>query len=358
MGRHAGSGGLRDRAHQAELTTAGRPSATILRGLPDRPLVSVVTPTLNQARFLERTLDSVRRQTYPRIEHVVVDGGSTDGTIDILKRVANADRTDGRPMVGMPNGALQWQSAPDRGMYDGINKGLSLAKGEILAYLNSDDAWLPWAVERVVQVFERQPSVDLVFGDGVKVVEQTGVQRLRLFPPFDQVSLANYESLMQPAVFWRRRLTERIGGFDIAMRYVADLDYWLRASEAGAEIAHVREVLAVERIHEGRLSSVQSEAMAAEDAAMRAKHAGDQGGPAGRQRAEERDIRWRRWLWAAFVATASLRQAPGPWHTFLRDGGVTVRRRRALRASQKGHPKLLWGAVTSAAAAALLRVDD
>ena len=309
--------------------------------MPNRPLVSVVTPTLNQAQFLERTLASVRRQTYPNLEHIVIDGGSTDGTLDILRREGEA-------------GSLRWTSEPDGGMYDALNKGIDTASGEVLAYLNSDDAWLPWAVERVMRVFGSKHDVDIVFGDGIKVDEDIGKQRLRLFPPFDRISLANYESLMQPAVFWRRRLIERIGGFDTGMRYVADLDYWLRAAEAGARIVHVREVLAVERIHAARLSSAQREAMAAEDGAMRARHAGEQGGSAGRARAKERDMKWQVWLWRGFVAAATFRWAPGPWHRFLRDAGVKVRRRRALRGSQPHESRLLWGAVTSEAAAALL----
>jgi glycosyl transferase family 2 len=312
--------------------------------VPDRPLVSVVTPTLNQARYLERTLASVRGQTYPRIEHIVIDGGSTDGTLDILRREGEAR-------------SLRFTTGPDAGMYDAINKGIAMAGGEVLAYLNSDDAWFPWAVERVMEVFGSKPKVDLVFGDGVKVDEESGKQRLRLFPPFDRISLANYESLMQPAVFWRRSLTDRIGGFDPGMHYVADLDYWLRAAEAGARIAHVREVLAIERIHAARLSSAQREAMAAEDAAMRAKHAGNQGGPAGRQRAKNREIRWQWWRWREFVGAASFRWAPGPWHRFLRDAGVRVRRRRALHGSKALQDRFLWGAVTSEAAAAVLRVE-
>jgi glycosyltransferase involved in cell wall biosynthesis len=322
--------------------------------VPDRPLVSVVTPTLNQAQFLERTLRSVRAQTYPSIEHIVVDGGSTDETIDILKREANADPTDGWQIVGRPNGTLQWQSGPDRGMYDAINKGLAQASGDILTYLNSDDAWLPWAVEAVVRVIEAKPDVDLVFGDGVKVDEATGVQRLRLFPPFDRVSLANYESLMQPTVFWRRRLTDRIGGFDTTMRYVADLDYWLRAAAEGAKIAHVNEVIAIERIHEGRLSAAQREAMAAEDAAMRAKHAGPAGGPAGRRQAADRDIRWQRRLWWTFVMASDFRRIPGPWHRFLRDADVRVNRWRAINGSRPYQYKLLRNAVVSNLVAEIL----
>lgn len=316
----------------------------ILRPVPNRPLVSVVTPTLNQARFLESTLRSVRAQTYPNLEHIVIDGGSTDGGIEILRREGEA-------------GTIRWQSEPDRGMYDAVNKGLGLASGEILAYLNSDDAWLPWAVETAVRVFESRRDVDIVFGDGIKIEEESGKQRLRLFPPFDMVSLANYESLMQPAVFWRRSVIDRVGQFDTGMRYVADLDYWLRAAAAGAKIAHVWEVLAVERIHAGRLSSAQRESMAGEDAAMRAKHAGDRGGPEGRKRAADRDIRWQIWLWRAFVAASRFRWFPGPWHRFLRQGQVKVRRRRALRGSKPFQYKLLWGAVRSQVAADVMAVD-
>ena len=110
----------------------------------ERPLVSIVTPTLNQRRFIESALRSVSNQTYPRIEHVVVDGGSSDGTIDLLRRAESP--------------SFQSISEPDRGMYEAINKGLRLANGEIVAYLNSDDAYLPWAVEAMVHAFEGRPD--------------------------------------------------------------------------------------------------------------------------------------------------------------------------------------------------------
>ncbi len=177
--------------------------------------VSIVTPTRNQAAFIEHALRSVAAQTYAPIEHVVVDGVSTDGTVDVLRR----HEADG----------LRWVSEPDSGMYEAVNKGLTMATGEILGYLNSDDALLPWAVEAVVAAFEARPDVDIVYGDGVRLDERTGAQRLRLFPPFDRAAIAAFESLMQPAVFWRRRLTDRIGPFDASLRFVGDLDYWLRA---------------------------------------------------------------------------------------------------------------------------------
>jgi glycosyltransferase involved in cell wall biosynthesis len=307
----------------------------------DRPLVSVVTPTFNQAGFLEQTLRSVRSQSYPNIEHLVVDGGSTDGTLDILRREGE-------------NGSIRWVSEPDSGMYEAVNKGVASATGDVLAYLNSDDAYLPWAIEAVMEVFAARHGVDVVYGDGIKVDEETGAQRLRLFAPFDRISLANYESLMQPAVFWRRSLVERMGSFDAKLRYVADLDYWLRVAAADATIVHVDEVLAVERIHAGRLSSAQRDAMAAEDREMRARHAGALGGTAGRQLAVTRDIRWQRWLFIRFLAAYALRPLPGPWRRFIRDGDLRVKPRRVLDGSRPQHYKVLWNAVVSGLAAEVL----
>jgi glycosyltransferase involved in cell wall biosynthesis len=316
--------------------------------MPNRPLVSVVTPTLNQAPFLERTLSSVRGQTYPNVEHIVVDGGSTDLSLDLLRAAGDA-------------GTIRWHSEPDAGMYDAIGKGLALAKGEVLGYLNSDDVYLPWAIDTVMAVFQQHADADVVFGDGIKIDQGTGAQRLRIFPAFDRVSLANYESLMQPAVFWRSSLFERLGGFDRSMRYVADLDFWLRAAEAGAGITHVDEVIAVERIHAGRLSAAHREAMATEDRDMRARHAGAHGGRQGRELAKERDMRLQVLLFRHFLFAWVVRRAPargaGRWSQFLRHGRVRVNWRQALDGSQPYRSKLLWNAVTSAVAAEVAGVQ-
>ncbi|MEA2673735.1 MAG: hypothetical protein QOI92_927 [Chloroflexota bacterium] len=313
------------------------------RPAPDSLAVSIVTPTLNQARFLQRTLDSVAAQSYPVREHIVIDGGSTDGTLDILSRAGN-------------HGPIRWKSEPDEGMYDAVNKGLALTTGDIIGYLPSDDVYLPWAFEAVVKAFATRPATDLVFGDGITFEEDTGNQILRLYAPFDRVSLANYASLFQPAVFWSRRLYERLGGFDAGMRYVADLDYWLRAAAAGATIAHVDEILSVERVHKDRLSTASREAMQAEEQAMRAGHAGADFGPEARQRAQERYERWQRTLWKRFLVASTFSVLPGPWHRFLRMGRVTVDRRRVL--SGLSRQIELRTAMTSGLAADVVRVDQ
>jgi GT2 family glycosyltransferase len=308
-----------------------------------RLAVSIVTPTLNQARFLPATLRSVGAQTYPVAEHIVVDGGSTDSSLDILRAAGG--------------GSLRWTSGPDGGMYEAVNKGMAMASGEVLAYLPSDDAYLPWTIETIVGAFESTPSLDMVFGDGVTIETDSGTQILRLYAPFDRAGLANYASLLQPAVFWRRRLFERLGGFDTSMRFVADLDYWLRAAATGASIAHIDEVLALERVHDDRLSSASREAMQAEDVAMRAGHGASPPGSAARRDAARRFIRRQRWLWLRFLVASTFRAVPGPWHRFLNEGEVTVDRRRALRGMRPRRHNLWRGAIESALAARILSPD-
>lgn len=282
------------------------------------PLVTIITPTLDQGRFIGNAIRSVANQTYRSIEHIVVDGGSADGTLDILR--------------GFESPRFRWSSGPDAGMYDAINRGLVLATGEVLGYLNSDDAYLPWSVECAVAYLEAHPEIDLVYGDGVRIEEPAGTQHLRLFPPFEPSSLAHLGSLMQPSVFWRRRLYEDIGGFDAGMRYVADLDYWLRSAGAG-RIAHVDEVLSVERVHADAMSAAQSVSMADEERRMRRAHGADPETEAGRARlarARRRDKIWTRRLWLGFLVAHLRRRPRGPWARFLGEGAVRVATGRIL----------------------------
>src|SRR4030042_2589290 len=114
------------------------------------PLVSIVTPSYNKARFIEETILSVKNQTYPRIEHIIIDGGSTDGTLDIIRKYSDS---------------LTWISEPDKGQSDAINKGWKMSKGEILAYLNADDTYMPRAVETAVKFLADNMDVGLVYGE-------------------------------------------------------------------------------------------------------------------------------------------------------------------------------------------------
>jgi glycosyltransferase involved in cell wall biosynthesis len=198
----------------------------------------------------------VRRQSYPRREHIVMDGGSTDGTLEILEAAARAS-------------PLTWRSEPDDGMYDAINRGFRLAEGDVLGYLNSDDRLAPWALETVVRVFEADPGVGVVFGDAVEL-SPAGVE-LKLQIPFRADLLGRYGSLAQPAVFWRRELLERHGGFDSALRFVGDLEYWLRLART-EQFEHLTEVLAAYLVHPAAKTSRHRAAMRQEEMQVRARY--------------------------------------------------------------------------------------
>jgi glycosyltransferase involved in cell wall biosynthesis len=198
------------------------------------PLVSIVTPSYNQARFLRRTIDTVLAQDYPRIEYVVIDGGSTDGSVELLR--SYDDR-------------VRWLCEPDRGQSDAINKGFALTGGAIRAYLNSDDVLWPGAVRSVVEHFARHPDWDLVYGNAYHIDADDGIIDRYPTARYDLGRLLQNCFICQPATFWRARIADRVGPFDAHLHYAMDLDYWLRIDRAGGRLVHVPEVLACSRVH-------------------------------------------------------------------------------------------------------------
>lgn len=210
-----------------------------------KPLVTIITPVLNRRWSIELCLRSVSAQTYDHIEHIIVDGGSTDGTVDVIESF----RSDHE---------LRWISERDQGMYDAVNKGLQLAHGDVVAYVNSDDLYLPWSVEVAIANLE-QEHCDLVYGDlGVLTKEARSSFDPMFYFPFDLNYNAHFEALAQPTVFWRRSLSDRLGGFDETFRFIADAEYWLRAAAAGATLEHIDEILAVQLNHPARLTDAYS----------------------------------------------------------------------------------------------------
>ncbi len=178
------------------------------------PAVSIVTPCLNMARYLEAAVRSVLEQDYPAVDYLVVDGGSTDGSVDLLRRYT---------------GRLRYLSEPDRGPADAINKGFRLARGEILAWLNADDYYLTrTAVSEAVRAFARHPEAAVVYADGVWVDEEG--REIGPYPvaDFDPRRLARECFLCQPAAFIRRRAFEEIGGLNPDLKYAFDYDLWIR----------------------------------------------------------------------------------------------------------------------------------
>jgi len=206
----------------------------------DRPSISIVTPSLNQGRFIEETIQSVLQQDYPNIEYVVMDGGSTDETMSILKKY------DGR---------LRWVSEPDCGQSDAINKGWRLCRGEIVAYLNADDTYAPGALASVAETFSGHPAAAMVYGecrsfwpDGRQVINQ---------PPATVTAAALIDQgnlIFQPASFLRRTALERAGGIDPSIRYWMDYDLYIRLATVGPFVRLPR-VLANFRVHDEQKSA-------------------------------------------------------------------------------------------------------
>jgi len=206
------------------------------------PGISIITPCLNQAGFLTECLQSVAAAG-GSAEHIVVDGGSTDGTLDILRRHS-----------------AEWTSEPDSGQTDAINKGLARARGGVLGYLCGDDLLAPASLDLVLAAFERHPEVDFVYGDGWFLEGDSGWRRAKKAGPFTYERLRRGNFLIQPAVFFRRSLMERIGPFDASLQFCMDHEYWLRAGPA-ARWHYLAVPLAVSRLHpDAKTSSRLSEA--------------------------------------------------------------------------------------------------
>ena len=197
-------------------------------------LVSIVTPSYNQAPYLEQTLRSVLEQDYPSLEYIVVDGGSTDGSVEIIK--SYADRL------------AWWVSEQDRGQGEAINKGLARASGEILAWLNSDDYYLPSAISSAVSIFEQNPDVVLVYGDMLAVDERSETTNVLRYEQYSLEDLLCFQIIGQPAVFFRREAYEKTSGLDTSFHFMLDHHLWIRIARQG-KIMHIPQVWAAARYH-------------------------------------------------------------------------------------------------------------
>lgn len=196
-------------------------------------LVSVVTPSLNQAQYLPEAIESVRAQTHPEVEHVVVDGGSTDETLGILERYEH----------------LRWVSEPDRGQSHALNKGFALARGEIFGWLNADDLYEPEAVAEGVDALETT-GAGLVYADVTRVDDDhVNPRRIRSRPTFDLWTELNLGGgIYSPSVFFTREAFEAVGGVDEGLHLTMDYDLWLRIGKRFT-VRHVDSVWAVQRLH-------------------------------------------------------------------------------------------------------------
>ncbi len=222
------------------------------------PRISVVTPSFNQASFLEQTMRSVLDQGYPNLEYIVMDGGSTDGSIDIIRRYEKQ--------------LACWVSQRDSGQSDALAKGFQHSTGSIYAYLNSDDLYLPGALHTVARVF-LESKADVVYGDTCWIDtrgEKLGERRQTPFVPAGY--LYGGFDLQQPATFWGRSIYEESGGIDPSFSFAFDTELFTRFVLKGARFRHVRKAVASFRIHPASKSSTQFERCESELARLRTKH--------------------------------------------------------------------------------------
>jgi len=201
------------------------------------PRISVITPSFNHGRFLAAAMDSVLSQNYPGLEYIVMDGGSKDGSPDIIRARAGK--------------LAYWQSERDGGQANALNLGLSHATGDVIGWVNSDDLYMKGALETVGRYFAEHPDVMLVYGDCLFINEHDRVLQTIKPGPFDPAKLAYRCYLMQMSVFFRREMLERIGSFDTRFPYALDYDLWLRAGNTLRDnIAYLPQVLSCYRAHE------------------------------------------------------------------------------------------------------------
>lgn len=198
-------------------------------------LVSIITPSFNQAMFLEKTIQSVLGQDYPQIEYIVIDGASTDGSQEIIHKYAEQ--------------LAHWVSEPDLGQTDAINKGFALAKGEVLAWLNSDDTLEPHAVSEAVAWLQDHPEVGMVYGDGNFIDAQGKV--IGKFPSAQTDYgrlMQGYVHICQQAAFFRAGLWKQVGPLDPSFYFAMDYDLWVRLAKI-APLVYVPRLWANFRLH-------------------------------------------------------------------------------------------------------------
>ncbi len=193
------------------------------------PRISIITPSYNQGNFIEETIQSVLSQNYPNLEYIIIDGGSTDNTVEIIKKYESK--------------ITYWVSERDLGQTHAINKGLARATGDIIAYLNSDDYYLPDTLFKVANYFRQHPETDLLHGRCRYVNEQNEKigEQFGSITQFEEIVDLwgvwwRKQQFVQPEVFWSRRISDRIGAFNESLYYVMDYEYWCRILRAGGKV--------------------------------------------------------------------------------------------------------------------------
>lgn len=191
------------------------------------PLVSIITPSYNCGAYIRYTIKSVLNQSYTNLEHIIIDGGSNDNTVDILKEYNE----------------LIWISEKDQGQSDAINKGFKKARGEIIGWLNSDDTYNPSAVEGAVKCFIDNPNIDLVYTD-VNIINERGeIIGISKGDDFDLQRILTFNMVKQPSLFMRRKVTDDLSGLNEGLHYVMDQEFWLRAGVSNFKFCYLKNAI-------------------------------------------------------------------------------------------------------------------
>ncbi len=202
------------------------------------PKISIITPSYNQCQFLEETILSVLNQDYPNLEYIIIDGGSTDNSVKIIKKYENR--------------LASWVSEPDKGQTHAINKGLNQSTGEILNWINSDDLLSVGSLNIIGKAFSSDSEADFCFGDFSMIDDKGRIIISRKNPLYRFRTLFYGRQLScQPAVFFRRSVLERIGYLDETLAFCMDLEFWIRAASKGMTFRQTKMLIAVARMHRG-----------------------------------------------------------------------------------------------------------
>lgn len=250
------------------------------------PSISIVTPSYNQAEFLERTILSVLCQNYRNLEYIIIDGGSTDASVEIIKKYEKY--------------LAYWVSESDQGQAEALNKGFLKSTGEILGWINSDDMYLPGAFWKTAEAFKKNEEAAIIYGDYIKVDDNDRCIALRRQPSFDyRICLYAYLTVMQPASFFQRKAFFDVGELDSSFNYALDYDLILRLARRG-KVIHIKEYLAAFRLHSSSKSVTNKLRFYEEDRKVRLKHIGRQPLPG--------ELSLLKWYYTALVFFRMLRE--------------------------------------------------
>ena len=195
--------------------------------------ITVVTPSYNQGEFIKRTIDSVLSQGIEDLEYIVMDGGSSDETVDILKSYGDK---------------IIWKSEKDKGQTDAVNKGIRESHGEIIGWLNSDDVYYPGAIKKVLDFFEKNPEINIVYGNANHIRKDDSIIGEYSTEDFDYERLTDICFICQPALFFRKKIVDKYGYLDDTLQYCMDYEYWLRLGKS-EKFYRLNELLAGSRLY-------------------------------------------------------------------------------------------------------------